>query len=104
MSLIHRLDARSPEFDAALTRLLAYDASQDEAIETAVRDILHDVRTRGDAAILDYTARFDHVRADRLEALEIPRADYHRILAAALSRHGTFPTEPVPWEEAVSGG
>ena len=76
MSLIHRLDARSPDFDAALARLLAYDASQDEAIETAVRDILHDVRARGDAAILDYTARFDHVRADRLEALEIPRADW----------------------------
>ncbi|GAA0236813.1 histidinol dehydrogenase [Castellaniella daejeonensis] len=76
MSLIHRLDARSSDFDAALTRLLAYDASQDEAIETAVRDILHDVQTRGDEAILEYTARFDHVRADRLEALEIPRADW----------------------------
>src|SRR5690606_18146303 len=49
---------------------------QDEAIETAVRDILHDVQTRGDEAILEYTARFDHVRADRLEALEIPRADW----------------------------
>jgi histidinol dehydrogenase len=76
MSLIHRLDARSPDFDAALARLLAYDASQDEAIETAVRDILHDVQTRGDAAILDYTARFDHVRADDLAALEIPRTDW----------------------------
>ncbi|MBN9403316.1 MAG: histidinol dehydrogenase, partial [Burkholderiales bacterium] len=76
MSLIHRLDARSPDFDAALARLLAYDASQDEAIETAVRDILRDVQARGDAAILDYTARFDRVHADRLEALEIPRADW----------------------------
>lgn len=80
MPLIHRLDARSADFDATLTRLLAYDASQDEAIETAVRDILHDVQTRGDAAILDYTARFDRVSADRLEALEIPRADWLKAL------------------------
>ncbi|MGB6242967.1 MAG: histidinol dehydrogenase [Castellaniella sp.] len=76
MSLINRLDARSADFDADLTRLLAYDASQDETIESTVRDILHDVQTRGDAAVLDYTARFDRVQADHLAALEIPRADW----------------------------
>lgn len=82
MSLINRLDARAADFDAALTRLLAYDASQDETIEATVRDILHDVQTRGDAAVLDYTARFDHVQADQLPALEIPRADWQAALNA----------------------
>ncbi|HET8598214.1 MAG TPA: histidinol dehydrogenase [Castellaniella sp.] len=76
MSLIKRLDTRSADFDAALTRLLAYDASQDETIESTVRDILHDVQTRGDAAVLDYTARFDHVRAGTMDELEIPRRDW----------------------------
>jgi len=80
MPLINRLDARAADFDAALARLLAYDASQDDAIETTVRDILEDVRTRGDAAVLDYTRRFDHVAADTVAALEIPRADLRAAL------------------------
>lgn len=80
MPLINRLDARAADFDAALARLLAYDASQDEAIETTVRDILEDVRTRGDAAVLDYTRRFDHVAADSVAALEIPRAELQSAL------------------------
>jgi histidinol dehydrogenase len=76
MSLINRLDARAPDFDAALARLLAYDASQDEAIEASVRAILHDVQTRGDAAVLECTARFDRVSAHSLADLEIPRRDW----------------------------
>jgi histidinol dehydrogenase len=80
MPLINRLDARAADFDAALARLLAYDASQDDAIETTVRDILEDVRTRGDAAVLEYTRRFDHVAADTVAALEIPRADLRAAL------------------------
>src|SRR5690606_5275181 len=71
-----RLDARSPDFDTALDRLLAYEASQDEAIEDAVRAILQDVRGRGDEAVLDYTRRFDRVEADSVAALEIPRDDW----------------------------
>lgn len=80
MPLINRLDARAADFDAALARLLAYDASQDDAIETTVRDILEDVRTRGDAAVLEYTRRFDHVAADTVAALEIPRTDLRAAL------------------------
>lgn len=80
MPLINRLDARSADFDAALTRLLAYDATQDDTIESTVRDILRDVQVRGDAAVLDYTARFDRVQAADLSALEIPRGDWQTAL------------------------
>ena len=86
MPLIQRLDARSRDFDAALDRLLAYEASQDEAIEEAVRDILRDVRARGDAAVLDYTRRFDRVEAGSVAALEIPHADWLAALEAAAGR------------------
>ncbi len=82
MSLINRLDARSADFDAALSRLLAYDASQDAAIESTVRDILQDVQARGDAAVLEYTARFDRVQVDSLSRLEIPRDDWQAALDA----------------------
>ena len=42
---LNRLDTRDPAFDASLTRLLAFDAAQDEAIEAATARILHEVRT-----------------------------------------------------------
>lgn len=82
MSLINRLDSRSDDFDHALGQLLAYDATEDEAIEHTVRGILQDVQARGDAALLDYTLRFDRVQAESLADLEIPRSDWHTALDA----------------------
>lgn len=82
MSLINRLNSCSDDFDHALGQLLAYDATEDEAIEHTVRDILQDVQARGDAALLDYTQRFDRVQAASLADLEIPRSDWHAALDA----------------------
>ena len=48
--------------------------------------------------------QFITAHLSRFGAVEIPRTEYHHRLAAALSRHGTFPQGPVPWEGAVSGG
>ncbi len=82
MPLINRLDSRDADFKAELTRLLAFDATQDEAIDRAAAGILADVRQRGDAALLEYTRRFDRVPADSVEALEIPRHEWQAALAA----------------------
>ncbi|VFR30277.1 Histidinol dehydrogenase [plant metagenome] len=81
-ALIQRLDARDAGFRDALTRLLAFDASQDESIDRAAAGILADVRQRGDAALLEYTQRYDRVQATSIDALEIPRADWEAALAA----------------------
>jgi histidinol dehydrogenase len=70
-SPIARLSSSSPDFKQTLHALLAFDASQDASIETAVADILQQVRRRGDDAVLDYTQRFDHVQAASMAALEI---------------------------------
>jgi histidinol dehydrogenase len=75
MPEIARLDSSAPGFDAALARLTAFDAKQDEAVDAAVTAILADVRARGDAALLDYTARFDRVRAARVASLELPLSE-----------------------------
>jgi histidinol dehydrogenase len=72
---IARLDSSSPDFDAKLARLTAFDATQDEAVDAAVAAIIADVRARGDAALLDYTARFDRVRATSVAALELTSAE-----------------------------
>jgi histidinol dehydrogenase len=52
-----------------------WSSSQDTAIENRVAEILADVQQRGDAAVLDYTARFDRLQATRMQALELSQAD-----------------------------
>jgi histidinol dehydrogenase len=58
---IRKLDSSQPDFQEALDALLAFEASTDAAIEQAVAAILADVRARGDAAVLEYTNRFDRI-------------------------------------------
>lgn len=55
----------------ALASVFDRSASFDVAIDEAVRDIIEDVRSRGDAALLELTERLDHVR---LEALRVPES------------------------------
>ena len=59
MTDITRLNSLDPDFDSGLERLLDWDQTTDPAVETVVRDIIADVRARGDAALIDYTSRFD---------------------------------------------
>jgi histidinol dehydrogenase len=54
-----RLSTDAPGFERELARLLAFEAAQDEAVEQATTGILEAVRTRGDAALIELTARFD---------------------------------------------
>ncbi|MBC5784527.1 histidinol dehydrogenase [Ramlibacter sp. USB13] len=54
-----RLATTDSGFDAALAARLHWSADTDAGIEQAVADILEDVRKRGDAAVLEYTNRFD---------------------------------------------
>ncbi|NCU95444.1 MAG: histidinol dehydrogenase, partial [Betaproteobacteria bacterium] len=82
MSLIHRLDSRDADFHSRLSALLAFEASTDDAIETAVAGILDRVRREGDAAVLEYTRRFDGLDAPDMAALELPRAELLRALEA----------------------
>ncbi|MGB5326003.1 MAG: histidinol dehydrogenase [Pseudomonadales bacterium] len=56
---IARLNAADVRFDEQLAELVAWSSVADEAFEQSVRDILRAVRTRGDAALLEYTQRFD---------------------------------------------
>jgi histidinol dehydrogenase len=83
---IRRLATDAPGFDAELAALTALEAAQDEGVDRVVADILADVRRRGDAALLEYTARFDGVQAARVADLEIPRGELAR------ARDGLDPT------------
>ncbi|MDH4049945.1 MAG: histidinol dehydrogenase [Rubrivivax sp.] len=68
---VRRLDTAEAGFDAAFQRLQHWSADTDAAIESRVAEILADVRARGDAAVLEYTARFDGLTAASVQALEI---------------------------------
>ena len=76
------LSTRDAGFEAAFQRVLHWSAETDDAIEHSVAAILADVRLRGDAAVLEYTQRFDGVAAASVAELEIPRADLLAALAA----------------------
>jgi histidinol dehydrogenase len=83
MSLaLRRLSTADSAFEADFQRVLHWSAETDAAIEQRVAAILEDVRTRGDAAVLDYTARFDGLQAASVAALEIGQDE----LQAALAR------------------
>ncbi|TFV93942.1 histidinol dehydrogenase [Oxalobacteraceae bacterium OM1] len=68
---IRQLDSTAPDFRARLSAVLAFEASEDEAIDRAAAQILADVKARGDAAVLDCTNRFDRLSAPSVAALEI---------------------------------
>ncbi len=76
------LDAGAPGFDRELAQLTASDGAPDRAIEARVEEIVEAVRVRGDDALLEFTRRFDRVRAASVADLEIPPAQMRAALAA----------------------
>jgi histidinol dehydrogenase len=72
--MMTRLDSRSADFQAQLATLLAFSADTDKAITEAVETIVGAVRSRGDAAVLEFTAKFDRLNAASMAELEMPKA------------------------------
>lgn len=80
---IRKLDSSQDGFQQSLDTLLAFEAGTDAAIETSVAKILADVKTRGDAAVLEYTNRFDripHGGAAEMAAFDISQAELQAAL------------------------
>ncbi len=77
---LRRMDSGSPGFTAELDALLAFDNGTDASVDAAVTEVLAAVRQRGDAAVLEYTRRFDRLAVDSVAGLEMS-AD---VLRAAL--------------------
>ena len=70
-----RLSTAAATFEADFAARLHWSADTDAAIEQRVADILADVQKRGDAAVLEYTARFDGLTAPTMAALELTQAE-----------------------------
>ncbi len=70
-----RLSCADADFEAQFKARLHWSADTDAAIEQRVADILADVQQRGDAAVLDYTARFDGLNAASMAELELTQSE-----------------------------
>ncbi len=70
-----RLSTQDADFEAQFSARLHWSADTDADIEQRVASILADVQRRGDAALLEYTARFDGLQADSVSALELTQAE-----------------------------
>ena len=77
---IRTLDSTNPDFKAQLSAVLAFEASEDEAIDRAAAQILADVKARGDAAVIEYTNRFDKLIASDVGSLEIDKQELQEAL------------------------
>ena len=77
---IRRLSTQDKSFDADLKALLAFETAQDDSIDVVVAGILKDVKTRGDAAVLEYTNKFDKTNATSLSELEVSQKEMREAL------------------------
>ena len=70
-----RLSTAQSGFEDAFKARLHWSADTDAQVEDRVTEILADVRKRGDAAVLDYTNRFDALAATAVPQLELTQAE-----------------------------
>jgi histidinol dehydrogenase len=71
---INRLDSSAPSFDEELTALLAWEEQSDLEVHQRVLEIIEAIKKNGDAALIDYTERFDHYKVSEANELELSKA------------------------------
>ncbi|MGB1158612.1 MAG: histidinol dehydrogenase [Porticoccaceae bacterium] len=74
-SLINRLTTADNDFLPSLDRLTAWGGVSDSAVETAVAEIIQQVRSDGDQALLNYTEQFDRRDCRQMTELSLDRGD-----------------------------
>lgn len=77
---IRRLDANASGFNEELNRLLDWEGVSDDRVTTIVKDILHRVKTEGDKALLEYTAKLDRMDVKTGAELEVSQARLQQAL------------------------
>ncbi len=80
-SIITRLDASQSDFNQKLDQLLAWESVSDTRVAAVVDDILHQVKTRGDAAVVEFTNKFDRRSAQHIDEFVVSSAQLQSALA-----------------------
>lgn len=79
-SIITRLDASQSDFNQRLDQLLAWESVSDTRVASVVDDILHQVKTCGDAAVVEFTNKFDRRTAQSISDFVITPAQLQHAL------------------------
>lgn len=79
-SIITRLDASQSDFNQRLDQLLAWESVSDTRVASVVDDILHQVKTRGDAAVVEFTNKFDRRSAQSINDFVVTPAHLQHAL------------------------
>lgn len=79
---IRKLATTQSDFRSQLANVLAFEAKEDESINTVVTNVLEDVRINGDKAVLEYTRRFDRLAVSSVTELEITKEECEAALAS----------------------
>lgn len=69
---IRRLSANAEGFREELDRLLAWETVSNDSVNDIVKEVVNNVRQNGDAALLEYTERFDRLKLNSGSELQIP--------------------------------
>ncbi len=77
---IQRLSTAQPDFAERLDALTSWDDGATHAVEAAVAEILTAVRRDGDAALLQFSARFDQLEVGDVAQLEVPKLRWQEAL------------------------
>lgn len=80
MVAIKRLSTTDADFTAKINELLAFEAAADEGVERTVAGILADVKLRGDAAVVEYSNKFDRLTAGKMADLELSKDELQKAL------------------------
>lgn len=80
-SIITRLDASQSDFNQRLDQLLAWESVSDTRVAAVVDDILHQVKTRGDSAVVEFTNKFDRRSAKTINDFVVSSAQLQNALA-----------------------
>lgn len=73
MTVVRRMNASVDGFAAELDQLLSWESVSDDSVNQRVLEIIEQVRSRGDAALVDYTRQFDAVEVADFSQLELPQ-------------------------------
>ncbi len=85
--LMRQLDSQQTGFDQMLDELTAWEDELDLAVNDTVRRVLGDISSRGDAALLEYTAQFDQLEVASAADLEVDQQRLRQALESITAEH-----------------
>lgn len=88
-SIITRLDASQSDFNQRLDQLLAWESVSDTRVAAVVDDILHQVKTRGDGAVVEFTNKFDRRTAQSINDFVVTPAQLQNALTQITAEQRT---------------